>query len=409
MKKSINFLISVASLFTLIIGVILAVYFLKLPDDYYVIKGEHLKVASYFEIDAVAVGDTMQSAKSQNDVFSEKMTLKLFGIIPIKDVTVESVEEPLLIPGGNPFGIKLLADGVMVIGIGEIKEDTGIVSPAAEAGIKIGDFVVSVNGEKVISNGQIAKIIKESDGKDIDVVFIRDEIEMHVRIKPAFSLNDNCYKAGMYVRDSTAGIGTVTFYNPATGAFGGLGHPVCDVDTGELIPLSSGEVVDVNIDGVNKGKSGTPGELIGSFVSTESVGSLEMNSECGLFGFFYDFPLENEAIPMALRQEIQTGKATIYTTIYGNTPQEYEIEIEKIDLKADQQSKNMIIRITDKRLLEKTGGIVQGMSGSPILQNGKIIGAVTHVFVNNPEKGYGIFCDTMYDFSQNIEKNGKAA
>lgn len=189
----------------------------------------------------------------------------------------------------------------------------------------------------------------------------------------------------------------MTFYDPDTKEFAGLGHPVCDVDTGEILPLSSGEVVKVAINGVKKGKSGVPGELMGGFISALSMGTLEKNTTSGLYGTLDGFSASNQAIPLGMRQEIKTGKAYIYTTINGSSPNKYEICIEKIDLADSEESRNMIIRVTDEELLKETGGIVQGMSGSPIIQDGKLIGAVTHVFVNNPAKGYAIFADTMYE------------
>ena len=233
----------------------------------------------------------------------------------------------------------------------------------------------------------------------------RQSKPMKITIKPAYSLAESSYKAGMWVRDSSAGIGTITFYDPQTGMFGGLGHPVCDVDTGEIIPLHSGQVVAVNINGVNKGKSGQPGELIGSFVSNFSIGSILVNNQSGLFGELDYPPNQSSPIPLGYRQDIQEGHATILTTVKGSAPKEYDIEIEKVDLNGSENSKNMVIKITDSELLAKTGGIVQGMSGSPIIQNGKLIGAVTHVFVNDPTKGYGVFADTMYNYVQQMEEN----
>ena len=193
-----------------------------------------------------------------------------------------------------------------------------------------------------------------------------------------------------------AGIGTVTFYEPNTNRFGGLGHPVCDSDTGEIIPVSSGDVADVEITKVVKGYSGSPGELHGTFKSDMSSGTIYFNNKYGIFGEMFKPVDSSGGIPMGLKQEIETGPATIYTTIDGNGPQEYDINIEKIDYK-NSGTKNMTIKITDKELLEKTGGIVQGMSGSPIIQNGKLIGAVTHVFVSDPTRGYAIFCENMYE------------
>ncbi|MDF2567582.1 MAG: stage sporulation protein, partial [Oscillospiraceae bacterium] len=216
-------------------------------------------------------------------------------------------------------------------------------------------------------------------------------------------VTDNTFKIGLWVRDSSAGIGTVTFYNPENSVFGGLGHAVCDVDTGQVMPIMSGEVVDVNINGVTRGSSGSPGELKGSFSSNKDSGSIAVNNETGVFGVLYQNPSNHSAIPIAMKQEVKTGKATIFTTVSGNTPQEYKINIEKVNLNDNSMTKNMVIKITDPELLQKTGGIVQGMSGSPIMQNGVLVGAVTHVFINDPTKGYGIFIENMYNHSKAVK------
>lgn len=400
-----NFVRFVSTLFILfIIGIcfIVGYYIYYLPDSFYVQNGTNLKLCCQFDIKASSNNIIQQSQLGYDKVLNKKVTLKLFGIIPIKEVRVESVDTPVLIAGGNPFGIKLITDGVMVIGTIEVDTTDGNYCPADESGIKVGDIVVSINGKKMTSNQSIADAIMESHGDDVIIKLKRNSRTLEINLEPAFSIQEDCYKAGMWVRDSSAGIGTITFYDPQTGYFGGLGHPVCDVDTGEILPLRSGEVVAVTINGINKGIEGQPGELLGSFVSNLSIGSLELNNQSGLFGELDSAPNLSGAIPMGYRQEIQTGHATILTTIKGNSPKEYDIEIEKIELKGNELSKNMVIRVTDEELLKEAGGIVQGMSGSPIIQNGKLVGAVTHVFVNDPTKGYAIFVDTMYNYTQNI-------
>ena len=324
-------------------------------------------------------------------------------------MNIQEVNEPVLIPCGNPFGIKLLTDGVIVVEVGSFDTESGIKSPAADAGIKIGDIIKSINGQKVTSNDDIANIVESSGGEKLTVDIVRDGSNLVINASPRICKSDSAYRIGLWVRDSSAGIGTITFYDPDTGVFAGLGHPVCDVDTGKIMPLSSGEVVDVNVNGIKRGLSGIPGELIGGFTSNAAIGTLEMNCEKGLYGVLSDFTTNHEALPLGMRQEIKTGEAYIYTTISGSVPQKYKIVIEKIDLQDSQDSRNMIIKVTDERLLDKTGGIVQGMSGSPIIQNGKLVGAVTHVFVNNPTKGYAIFADAMYDCSQKVLTGDNAA
>lgn len=379
------------------------VYFSRvLPNNYYVAQGGELKISSFIE--AVPCTGTYYGSRSvtAGKMQAKRVELKLLGIIPIKTVNIQEVDEPVLIPCGNPFGIKLLTDGVIVVEVGSFETASGIKSPAADAGIKVGDIIKSINGKKIASNDDIADIVETSCGEKLTVDIVRDGSNIILNTSPQICRSDGAYRIGLWVRDSSAGIGTITFYNPITGVFAGLGHPVCDVDTGKIMPLSSGEVVDVNVNGIKRGLSGIPGELIGGFTSNAAIGTLEMNCENGLYGILSNFTVKQEAMPLGMRQEIKTGEAYIYTTISGSDPQKYKIVIEKIDLQDSHNSRNMIIKVTDERLLDKTGGIVQGMSGSPIIQNGKIVGAVTHVFVNNPTKGYAIFADTMYDCSQKV-------
>jgi len=384
------------------LSAIIGYYFYCLPDSFFIPKGTSLELCCHFDIKATNNNLVQQSQLGNEKQMGSYVTLKLFGVIPIKDVKVKAIETPLLIPGGNPFGIKILTEGVMVIGISEVDSCDGKICPATESGVEVGDIILSVDGNKMTSNQTIADAIMKSQGEQVGIEVRRGSRILDLKLKPLYSLSEGSFKAGMWVRDSSAGIGTITFYNPKTEIFGGLGHPVCDADTGEILPLHSGEVVAVTINGIIKGQAGQPGELMGTFVSNLSVGSLLLNNQSGLFGELDSAPNQEKAIPMGYRQEIQTGKATILTTLKGSTPKEYDIEIEKIDLKNDEKSKNMVIKITDPELLEATGGILQGMSGSPIIQNGKLVGAVTHVFVNDPTKGFGVFVDTMYSYSEEV-------
>jgi len=401
MKKTLNFII--ASTITLSVSICTAILYYSsvLPDSFHVNSSRELNLSANFPITAVAENiesASLSSEESCHENSSETATLKLFGIVPLKEVEVIKSETPLLIPGGTPFGIKILIDGVMVVGIGEVNSDGKISSPAKDAGIEAGDIIVSIAGQEISSNEDIQEVISESDGNAVEVVINRDEIPLTVELQPAYSKSDNCWQAGIWVRDSSAGIGTVTFYEPSTSRFGGLGHPVCDVDTSEILPLSSGEVVGVDITGVKKSSQGNAGELQGMFSSDNAIGSLYANNEYGVFGTLDNCPSCSDAIPMGLKQEIQLGEASVITTIDDGPPQEYSISIEKIDYRSDNANKNMIIKVTDEKLLSLTGGIVQGMSGSPIIQNGKLIGAVTHVFINEPSKGYAVFCENMYEY-----------
>ena len=392
MRKYVKILIVIVDVIILMLASIIVFLNQYLPSNYYVTTGGKISLPT-----VISASDEKDNVITVGTNVTEQLELKLLGFIPIKKVNVQQVEAPILIPGGEPFGIKLLTDGVMVVEVSSFESQNGFVSPALESGIEKGDIIKSIDNILINSNSDIEKIISSSNGKELSVNVIRNDVNFTINLKPEKCSTDGCYRAGLWVRDSSAGIGTVTFFDPDTNGFVGLGHPVCDVDTGEIMPLYSGEVVKVSINGIKKGRSGVPGELMGGFISSISIGSLDMNKKTGVYGHMDEYTSLNEAIPLAMRQEIKTGKAYIYTTINGTIPKKYEINIEKIDFSETDESKNMIIQVTDKILLEETGGIVQGMSGSPIIQNGKLIGAVTHVFVNNPAKGYAIFADTMYE------------
>lgn len=305
------------------------------------------------------------------------------GSIPIKNTDISYKERPYVIPGGSPFGIKIRSEGVMVV---SVEED----SPAKNAGIRSGDVIVSINGEKVTTNAEISERIQESPA-GATVVFRRKDTEISVKLTPNSEL-----KVGAWVRDSAAGIGTLTYYDPESGAFGGLGHAVSDITTGEAVPLGAGEITKAQIYDVIPGKEGSAGELCGIILPNSDIGDIALNCSSGVFGKLYE-PLCGETVPVAFKQEVQPGAATVITTLDGSTPKEYSIEIERINLLDLDGSKAMVIKITDSELLEKTGGIVRGMSGSPILQNGMLAGAVTHVLVNDPTRGYAVFAETMLD------------
>jgi len=406
MKKALTLTLKIVNLMIVTAFIIVVYYNNVLPNSYYVTTGNELEVSKIIETEYCS-GTVYNAGEIKNNI--SQAELKLLGIIPIKTVNICEVEEPVLIPCGTPFGIKLLTDGVIVVEVSSFEAKNGISSPAYDAGIRTGDIIKTINGNKVGSNEDIEKIISESNGTKMQFSIIRDNQTKEITVTPQLCETDNSYRIGLWVRDSSAGIGTLTFYNPTNKVFAGLGHPVCDVDTGEVLPLLKGEVVEVEINGIKKGKAGYPGELLGSFTINSAIGTLDINSVNGLYGHLSSEKFENQAIPLGMRQEIKTGKAYIYTTIEGDTPQKYEITIEKIDYNDSQQCKNMVIKVTDKELLEKTGGIVQGMSGSPIIQNNKLVGAVTHVFVNNPTKGYAIFADTMYDTSFGVLNKDKVA
>lgn len=311
---------------------------------------------------------------------------------------VTATQRVTLIPAGIPFGIKFYTKGVIVVGVTDIQTYEGLASPAKEAGLKTGDIIIKVNSTDVNTTEELSKLIAESNGKKTILTVNRSGETLNFDVYPKKSSEDGAYKSGLWVRDSTAGIGTVTYVNAETNSFAGLGHGICDSETGDPLPLLKGIVTGINITDVVKGLENVPGELKGEF-SAYKIGSLNKNTECGVFGTF-DSIAQFSAEPMEIcfRDELQTGKAYILTTISGSTPKLYEINIVKI-YENSGKTKNFLIEVTDKELLEKTGGIVQGMSGSPVIQNGRLAGAVTHVMINNPTRGYGIFIENMLNSS----------
>ena len=286
----------------------------------------------------------------------------------------------MLIPGGSTVGIKLNTKGVLVTGFEE-------GSAAKAAGMKKGDLITQVNGDQI----HTAAELKEQVGAQQLILTV-----WRNGTKAEFCVEPKTGRLGTYVRDSVAGIGTLTYYDPETGAFGALGHGVSDVHSSALIPVEDGMLVGAAVHEVQKGKSGKPGELKGKLDADVILGSVEKNCGYGLYGTLTQ-PVSAKALPLAAPDEVQTGKATILSTVSGNETKEYDVQILRVYPDAHKTGRNMLVRITDRELLQTTGGIVQGMSGSPIIQNGKLVGALTHVLVNDPTRGYGIFIENMLD------------
>lgn len=366
-------------------------YSANLPDSYYSYNAEKPLISTIFPIEAQF--KTIKSTYGGESIGNLNATANLFGIIPIKNITVETIDEQYVIPGGEPFGIKIMSAGVMVVSISDIDG----FSPANECGLRVGDIITQIDGIDVNTNDNVQAIISASNGKPVSLKVIRQESEIEIILTPVYSHESDSYCAGIWVRDSSAGIGTITFYNPENSAFGGLGHAVCDSDTQEIVPLLSGKVSGVDVFSVNKSAKGAPGELCGRFINENICGTITKNNDCGVFGYLDEFEYSAEPIQLGLKQDITVGKASMLTTIDGDTPCEYEIYIKDIDYNSDDGLKSITIEVTDEEILQSCGGIVRGMSGSPILQNGKLVAAVTHVFVNDPTMGYAVFAETMID------------
>ncbi len=321
-------------------------------------------------------------------------TAKLLGVIPSKNIKIKVSDNLKLVPSGDVFGVKFFTKGVIIVGMSEVESYDGIISPAGRAGLRKADIITNVNGTEINTAEDLKSIIEECSGKELTIDFTRDGKAYKTKLLPLMSLADKKYKTGLWVRDSTAGIGTITFYNPSNNSFAGLGHGICDSDTETLMPLLRGVIVDVNLTDVIKGRDGRPGELKGDF-GTLKRGSLIGNTECGVYGVM-DVKINSisEALPVGTREDMTEGPAEIYCNVDGNGIEKYAVNIVKI-YTGEENTKNFILEVNDEKLLSKTGGIVQGMSGSPVIQNGKLVGAVTHVLVNNPKRGYGIFVENM--------------
>lgn len=321
-------------------------------------------------------------------------TVMLAEALPITGSALD-VGKMKLCPGGMAFGVRLYTKGILVVGISEVKSEGKSVKPAAVAGIKKGDIIIFAEGKEVDNVKLLSETVEKCGDNGIALTVIRNGSEISLNLKPVKG-DDGRYQAGLWLRDTTAGIGTVTFIDPDTGEFGGLGHGVCDIDTGDLVPIKRGTAVNVAIGGVVKGKSGKPGEIKG-YLLPEKCGSVSVNSDRGVFGVFTELPSGlSDPLPLGTRNDIVEGKAQIICTLGDDGAKYYDIEISKID-RNGTDNKNFTVKVTDKALKERTGGIIQGMSGSPIIQNGKFIGAVTHVLVNDPTIGYGIFIENMLD------------
>ena len=377
----------------------LMIGYVRIPDVMTVTEYNRINVGKTY------VCQTLTNISSKGpDTSDEYVTsVRLFNIFPIKKAKVTVTQRKYVVPGGNVFGIRLYTKGVMVIRIDEVTTPSGNVSPGREAGLKEGDMIISVNGISVNRNKELSGFFSDSDGKPLIMEIERNGQVKEIVFTPVLS-DDSTYKGGLWIRDSTAGIGTLTWYDRSNGIFAGLGHAVCDVDTGEIMPLAGGDAVEATVNGCYKGSKGSAGELCGVF-SSGVIGELYINSTTGIYGVMDNYDNTAEVIPVALKQEVKEGAVRIICTVDEDGPQYYDAEITKVFNSETRKQRNLTIKITDERLIEKTGGIVQGMSGSPIIQNGMLVGAVTHVFIDDSTEGYGILAEDMLKTAEGINLN----
>ena len=384
----------------------------SIPDSIILLQGESLDIKTILGLSfSDSSGKTIEAVASDTQKISNKvgkldLSLNL-GNFSLKDITVNVIPNTVVIPGGEAIGLRLYTSGVLVVGMSEIVgTDNKTYSPYKESGIKEGDMIVKVDDESVTCTSDLISKVNECNGKEIEITYVRNGNNYTTEMLPT-KTEENEYKLGLWVRDAATGVGTITYYDPQSKMFGALGHGILDVDTSKLIDIAKGEVITSRILSITKGEKGSPGEVQGSIDNGKVIGEVYKNTNFGIYGKLTNTDiLENgKELEVMPRDEVKTGKATIICTLDDNKRAEYEIEIERVYTATNRSNKNMIIKVTDERLLEKTGGIIQGMSGSPIIQDGKFVGAVTHVMVNNPEKGYGIFADTMLKQMKEVEDN----
>lgn len=397
-KKTIR---AVCWILTPMILLTLSIYYKlgTIPTTIFIREGQELQSSNFIKLTEDKEIKVNNILENKSNVRKAKVTL--LGLVPLKSVSVKAVSpEITLYPGGQPVGVKLNTQGVLIVAMSDIETEKGKgTSPGAAAGLQVGDSIIKINNVPVTSSEQVSKIVADCDGDDLNLIISRKGSELSKTIKPLKNTNDGKFKIGLWIRDSTAGVGTLTFYDDKTKKFAALGHPITDADTGTILSISSGQIVSSSIVSVRKGARGNPGELKGIFVDEEiSLGEIFKNTECGIFGSTtkkLSNDKFNKPMKIGLRHEIKEGPAKVITTIDGGEPKAYDIEIQKLLQQDTPGPKSMVIKVTDPVLLEKTGGIVQGMSGSPIIQNNKIVGAVTHVLINKPDVGYGIYIEWM--------------
>jgi stage IV sporulation protein B len=329
------------------------------------------------------------------DPGTAQMTLSAFGL-PIKRVQLDILPEIEIVPCGLTVGVRINTDGVLVLGTGKVESEDGSSYNPCEGKLISGDLILNANGEYLSNKNDLQKAVADST-TPIELTVKRDNELITTTVSPAKSAEDQKNKLGVWVRDATQGIGTITYFNPQTRVFGALGHGILDVDTKKLMTVKDGSIMEANITDVKKGGKGEPGELVGVLQSKSVLGDIKVNTPYGIYGFI-DISgmgkITHEKMSIGLQDQVHEGPATIYSDV-DDEIKEYDVFIESVNRFSNDETKGMVIRITDPSLLRKTNGIVQGMSGSPIMQDGKIIGAVTHVFVRDPTKGYGIFIENM--------------
>lgn len=384
-------------LLTIFVVFVLYAYFVNivnLASSVVLIEGEKYSFNTCPFIDVVETASVSNSNESNYNI-----EVNLFGNINLKTIDVTEIKNLEVIPCGDVIGLKLYTNGVLVVGLSEVEDiKKNKIKPYENSIIKEGDTIIQINDEEIDSVKTLKEVVNKSNGNSLNLTFVRDGSILTSSIVPV-KVSSSEYKLGLWVRDAATGVGTLTYFMPDNNMFGALGHGISDSDTGKMIDIESGELVTSKIISITKGISGTAGELRGTILNQPTIGTVTKNTNFGIFGELNNNGnlniSYNNKLKVALRNEIKEGDATILCNIDGTEVKEYDIRIEKLYLDNNSNNKSFMIRVTDKDLIEKTGGIIRGLSGAPIIQNGKFVGAVTNVLVANPEVGYGIFADLM--------------
>lgn len=366
-----------------------------IPGSIVLLQGEEFKIKKAFGVETIETAITSNSNYNISNV-----EVSLFGKLPVKNVAVTTIENAKVVPIGKIIGLKLYTNGVLIVGMSEIEDENSILSKQYEnSDIKEGDTILKINEKEIEDIENLKDVVNSSNGKKLELTLLRDGSIVTSNITPIQTKNKE-YKLGLWVKDAATGVGTMTFYEPESKVYAVLGHGITDADTDSLINIDSGELVTSRIISIKKGEVENPGEIKGTILNQQTIGEVIKNTQFGIYGKLNNLTSLNidtsKVLDVALREEIEIGEAKVLCAIdNSNVAKEYSIEIEKIYTDNEFNNKSMLIKVTDEELLEKTGGIIRGLSGAPIIQNGKFIGAITNVLVSNPEIGYAIFGDLM--------------
>lgn len=375
-----------------------------LPDSFHLAAGQDLSLQVPYPLtltmQEAGVAANASQDQQLSDEKSDTATISLFGLFPLRDVKVDISDEMRLYPGGQAVGVALHTDGLLVVGTSDL---SGAYSPARIAGIRAGDLITAANGKSLSRTEELTALVAAAGERPIPLTVKRGDSVLSLTLTPKKDAQTGDYRIGAWVRDSTAGVGTMSFYGKLDDkepvSYGALGHAITDADTQKLLTVGYGQIMMADVVDVRKGQAGYPGELKGSFLREQRIlGTIASNSVFGIYGTLSqqpDHPIYPDGLPIGRKDAVHTGPATILCTVGPDGMKEYDVEIVEVARQSSPAQRSMVLRVTDEELLKRTGGIVQGMSGSPILQDGRLIGAVTHVFVNDPTMGYGLFIEWM--------------